>query len=81
MRDFDWNELRNPAYPRNITYLIDHLAIEQRFGPILRELHAYDDVPGAEELGYVADFCEETGLESAERMLRAMIRAQDPAKD
>ncbi len=73
MRSFDWDELRNPAYPRNITYLIDHLAIEQRYGPILRELHAYDVTPSAEELGYVADFCEETGLETTAKMLRAMI--------
>jgi len=74
MRSFDWDELRNPSYPQNITYLIDHAAIEQRYGPILRELHAYDDIPSAEELGYVADFAEETGLEATAAMLREMIK-------
>lgn len=73
MRNFDWDQLRNPAHPHGITYLIDHLAIEQRYGAILRELHAYDVTPSAEELGYVADFCEETGLETTAKMLRAMI--------
>lgn len=42
MSTFDWQGMTlDGAWP-NCVVLIDHYAIESRFGPMLRMLHAYD---------------------------------------
>jgi hypothetical protein len=41
--EFDWETLSLPGAHLNCVVLVDHYAIESKFGHILKELHRYDE--------------------------------------
>ncbi len=47
---FDWRTMRVPGSHSNCVFLVDHWAIEQKFGRILEMLHRYD-APATNERG------------------------------